>query len=139
MRVNGCRDRTAARVAGLLTCAPVNSFASSPQESSSRAVGSAVAQTAAISGMGKLTSSPAAASSAVIRSSPTTELGSNAMPKTRSANSRIRRPVASVEPPSVAEVATGVTPPSGGPPAGTRSVAPSRRSSIATSVPCAPS
>ena len=71
------------------------------------------------------------------RCSPITAASSNGQPKTVAANSRSAG--TSVPLPSVADVATGVIRPSGAPGTPTPNAAPNRRSSIATSVPCAPS
>ena len=78
------------------------------------------------------------ASSTLWRRSPITDSGGKSTPNTLPANSASSSP-AEAPVPNVAEVATGVALPSGRPGSAAPRVAPNRRSSIATSVPWAPS
>ena len=90
------------------------------------------------SSSGTLPSAGNAHSATESRSSAMIASGSNGVPNTVSANSRSGPELPAPEP-SVAEVATGVMPVSGpSTPCVPRAI-PRRRSSIATSVPCAPS
>ncbi len=116
---------------------PRNSCARPCHESGRVASGSATVVTATTFGVSCSWSTSGTMSVASCRSSVTTASGGNGLPNTVAANAHSSS--ARVAPPRVAEVATGVIRPSGRPGSATRSVAPSRRSSMATSVPCAPS